>query len=525
MPRKTRSAIALCLCIAFLSQATLPYEKNDDLVQNLIYALNRVLDFYHRDVMSVNLDGIFGLRVAQGAFLSLLHDVQGGQLSLEDSVLRQVRGLYNKATIIGQDSLPFLMKSEPEYFKKFKKEVSNPWINFKPFTNKKLQKRHYGPQERRNVISFDETQSDKCMVEITGTGTSVNAGQPCQVSDECWRLISSEGATGYTLTHQALFLLLGEIQGCTPILSKRLEQSNIKGGLEQVYNRICSDMYPEMIAREHKGQSNKISVVNRDLYMEQAMVCGSIGYQQFLSHERLKAILTWQRKDGCFSQQEPGNEDDNNYYYKEFDGNDQSKEVTDDIKKEGDSFDDVTPSLGDEYSKKLRRPLSVNKRTMRSLLVEKELNDGCLSHLTGVATGLLGLYLRWLPYARGQQPVQNLAINKKMQDNEPSTDPEVYKNGNLGDFIAQQERQLQLLKQDVSQTAHLRPMRRAAMLDSGAREVLLREPSGSFPWGVAVLCVCSLFLVFSVVFLKGIKKTLYTVEAAVTGTKKRTHII
>ena len=156
---------------------------------------------------------IFVSSVSIGAFLSLLHDVQDGQLSLEDSVLRQVRGLYNKATIIGQDSLPFLMKSEPEYFKKFKKEVSNPWINFKPFTNKKLQKRHYGPQERRNVISFDETQSDKCMVEITGTGTSVNAGQPCQVSDECWRLISSEGATGYTLTHQALFLLLGEIQG------------------------------------------------------------------------------------------------------------------------------------------------------------------------------------------------------------------------------------------------------------------------------------------------------------------------
>lgn len=29
--------------------------------------------------------------------------------------------------------------------------------------------------------------------------------------------------------------------------------------------------------------------------------------------------------------------------------------------------------------------------------------DGCLSHLTGVAAGLLGVYLRWLLYPHKQQ--------------------------------------------------------------------------------------------------------------------------
>ena len=148
-----------------------------------------------------------------GAFLSLINDVQDGQLNVEIHVLNQVKGLYNKATLIAEDALPFLKQSGPEYFKKFRKQVSDPWVNFKPFTNKKLLKRQYDPQKRRNLISFDEETSDHCMSELTGTGSSSHSNQPCQISDRCWGLISAEGAEGYTLTHQALFLMLGEVQG------------------------------------------------------------------------------------------------------------------------------------------------------------------------------------------------------------------------------------------------------------------------------------------------------------------------
>lgn len=89
--------------------------------------------------------------------------------------------------------------------------------------------------------------------------------------------------------------------GCTPVFVKRLEQSNIKGGLEEVYNRICSIMYPEMTGIEQKRTLDQ-SYYQRDLYMEQAMVCGSMGYGDFLSTERLRKILSWQRNDGCFGE-------------------------------------------------------------------------------------------------------------------------------------------------------------------------------------------------------------------------------
>ena len=100
---------------------------------------------------------------------------------------------------------------------------------------------------------------------------------------------------------------------------KRLEQSNITGGLEEVYNRICSLMYPEMTAIEQKRTLDQ-SFYQRDLYMEQAMVCGSMGYGDFLSTERLRKILSWQRNDGCFG--EKRDDDDDTEQFSETDADD-----------------------------------------------------------------------------------------------------------------------------------------------------------------------------------------------------------
>lgn len=41
-------------------------QRNNAMTEEVISALDRVLDFYERDYKSINLDGIFGLRVAQG---------------------------------------------------------------------------------------------------------------------------------------------------------------------------------------------------------------------------------------------------------------------------------------------------------------------------------------------------------------------------------------------------------------------------------------------------------------------------
>ena len=146
--------------------------------------------------------------------------------------------------------------------------------------------------------------------------------------------------------------------GCTPILLKRLEQSHVKGGLEEFYNRICSDMYPQMTAVEEKRTLDRYAY-KRDLYMEQAMVCGSIGYRDFLSSKRLRRILTWQRKDGCFGTKKQTSQSDSN------DEETGVSNAQSDLKQDNDEesmveehnspFGDFRKSLGYERSSKILR--------------------------------------------------------------------------------------------------------------------------------------------------------------------------
>ena len=147
-----------------------------------------------------------------------------------------------------------------------------------------------------------------------------------------------------------------------------------------------------------------------------------------------------------------------------------------------------------------------------------------MSHLTGVATGLLGIYLRWLLYPKVQQ--EKMAMEKLQDHNQLST-KEKYSNDNLAGVIAQRETQLQQqkkMKEGQLQSAHLRQMRRAAMLGNSAQELLIKEGSGSIPWGVVVLGTCCVFLVLWVMFVKGFKGSLHKLKT-VTLTKKSSHVI
>ena len=93
--------------------------------------------------------------------------------------------------------------------------------------------------------------------------------------------------------------------------------------------------------------------------------------------------------------------------------------------------------------------------------------------------------------------------------------------------FAQRERQLQQQKKRKEgqlQSAHLRKMRRAAMLGNSAQELLIREGSGSIPWGVVVLGSCCVFLVLWVMFIKGFKGSLHKLKT-VALTKKSSHVI
>ena len=148
--------------------------------------------------------------------------------------------------------------------------------------------------------------------------------------------------------------------------------------------------------------------------------------------------------------------------------------------------------------------------------------DGCLSHLTGVAAGLLGVYLRWLLYPHEKQLNNQVKMEMKQYQDPQQISKEIYNSdNNIADIIAIKERQLQKSNQMPSE--HLQKMRKAAMIENGEHQLLSdsREGSAFIPW--SVIWLGSTVLVLSGILIKVFKGTLKNIliRTVVPGKKSK----
>jgi len=99
------------------------------------------------------------------------------------------------------------------------------------------------------------------------------------------------------------------------VFESRFKADSYTGGIERFLSMSCHAMLPEMNKQE-KIAIEKKTLGEIDLYLEQAVVCGMVGYSDFLSLDRLDLILSWRHKDGCFgfTDEVGGREDEDNDY-------------------------------------------------------------------------------------------------------------------------------------------------------------------------------------------------------------------
>ena len=84
------------------------------------------------------------------------------------------------------------------------------------------------------------------------------------------------------------------IPGCFKALPKEVTFPR----LQETYDRICSNIYNQLVViEEHVHPTKRIDA---DLMMEQCVVCGLMGYNEFLTPQRLRRVLKWQRSSGCY---------------------------------------------------------------------------------------------------------------------------------------------------------------------------------------------------------------------------------
>ncbi|KAK3588933.1 hypothetical protein CHS0354_023693 [Potamilus streckersoni] len=100
--------------------------------------------------------------------------------------------------------------------------------------------------------------------------------------------MTEPGYNGYSLSHQVFYLQIGEQFGCLESMEwQRL--LNRQPTLSKLSATFCFNMIREASLIYLNGFPEG----RQDLFMEQAALCGMLGYREFFESNWLQAILSW----------------------------------------------------------------------------------------------------------------------------------------------------------------------------------------------------------------------------------------
>lgn len=141
----------------------------DQLTQSGGHALNalsRLLTFFESNADNLNLDGLYGLRIAEGQ----LHALEQGLTSSDDKHVRVtdrshfVPSLLQQIGRIANASLAVIAREQAPYLHRFSLVASQPFVV--PYQARKVRRDLIEHSERNS--HFDEEESDQCFAELLG---------------------------------------------------------------------------------------------------------------------------------------------------------------------------------------------------------------------------------------------------------------------------------------------------------------------------------------------------------------------
>ncbi|XP_060076294.1 UPF0764 protein C16orf89 homolog [Ylistrum balloti] len=166
----------------------------------------------------------------------------------------------------------------------------------------------------------------------------------CNVTKNCVDMMTSKGTSGYVTTHQLLYFIVMETVKCREKVEEFLGDKEVT----KLQKSLCTNIYKEALRATSGG---KVMEHEKDLFLERVLLCGTLGNEDFLKKDWIKMTLQWpDTKTGCFKRR----------YHS---------------------------SIFTERSE---------RSTMRKILREKTMKDGCLSHTSGLGFGSFCLYLHHL---------------------------------------------------------------------------------------------------------------------------------
>ncbi|XP_053375176.1 UPF0764 protein C16orf89 homolog isoform X2 [Mercenaria mercenaria] len=340
-------------------------------VYEVLHSVEKALDFFADDYSAINVDGLFGLRLGQGQLREAIRECK--LRSCDSNVFKKMLKLEKELDKAANSALPYVESEDSDYYERFLATIDKPYVlPYKPTSFEKVR-----PLVGYNS-HYNEEKGDSCYARMLGT--YVENGRTlarCNITHDCLDYMTTDETSDYFITHQLLYFIMVEHVGCKDQFEK------FAGGhkLRSIQKDFCDKIYEES---KHLSREGDVRQHRKDLFLEQTVLCGPLGFEDFMRPDWIKMVLSWPDKRlGCFR---------SNLY----------KTLTSIInseKEKENSKEGETKSKQPESNQNNMRSLDFERSdgsTMRKLLREKQMKDGCLSHTSGLGFGVLCTYLRFL---------------------------------------------------------------------------------------------------------------------------------
>ena len=143
-----------------------------------------------------------------GILQDLLTKERSNRIQIPHDVLNLLTGLHKRATLIAKKAQPFLNASDPDYYR-LGFVARHAWLfkrDFRSLDTSLSQGTHFRQEAR-----FAGKAMDQCISDLIGDPRT--GAKPWNITDEFFRFIARNNTQGYMTTHQALYLMVGEVKG------------------------------------------------------------------------------------------------------------------------------------------------------------------------------------------------------------------------------------------------------------------------------------------------------------------------
>ncbi|RUS72884.1 hypothetical protein EGW08_019358, partial [Elysia chlorotica] len=305
-----------------------------------------------------------------GSIHGALKDCYSRQLDCPKLLREKLEKFITTIDYVSKKAEPYIEAQDSGYFHRFHNVIGEEYsLDYRP---ELLLTAHRVPP---NIVEYDENKGDHCLNLLSGTG-SVGERQvaKCTITEECWEYMTTPDLDDYFVTHQLLYFIFIDKNGCLEA-AREFDPDHDPDVLRKEERKLCTNILGE-VRSEFNHEFNNVDMMQQDLFLEQTVLCGVLGFEDFFQDQYIETVLSWQYPTGCFAMSP-------SLAPKALD----PEPVRTAVRK-------LMRSLRREAQDIENSPTVVG--TARKLMRETFMEGQCLSHKTGLACGTLGAYLRYL---------------------------------------------------------------------------------------------------------------------------------